>query len=111
VVLLESLLLTPLLLLLQVYRILLRHTPVVQPLSCDEALFDISGLPGDPQEHVAQIRREIEEATSCTASAGVCTSNFTADVLLLLLIVITELADGDVTASKHSWLFLCFPGA
>jgi nucleotidyltransferase/DNA polymerase involved in DNA repair len=55
---------------LQVYRILLRHTPVVQPLSCDEAFFDITGLPGDPQERVAQIRREIKEATHCTASAG-----------------------------------------
>uniref|UniRef100_A0A383W0I0 DNA polymerase kappa n=1 Tax=Tetradesmus obliquus TaxID=3088 RepID=A0A383W0I0_TETOB len=55
----------------QVYRILLRHTPVVQPLSCDEAFFDITGLPGDPQQRVAQIRGEIEAATSCTASAGI----------------------------------------
>jgi hypothetical protein len=54
----------------QVYRILLRHTAVVQPLSCDEAFLDLTGLPGDPQERVAQIRREIQETTSCTASAG-----------------------------------------
>jgi hypothetical protein len=65
-----TLLLLLLLLLQQVYRIMLRHTAVVQPLSCDEAFLDLTGLPGDPQERVAQIRQEIEEATSCTASAG-----------------------------------------
>jgi hypothetical protein len=32
--------------------------------------FDLTGLPGDPQQRVEQIRQEIQEATRCTASAG-----------------------------------------
>ena len=41
-----------------VYRILLRHSAVVQPLSCDEAFIDISGL-GDPLQLAASIRAEV----------------------------------------------------
>lgn len=41
-----------------VYRILLQHTAVVQPLSCDEAFLDISGL-GDPLALAATIRQEV----------------------------------------------------
>ena len=58
------------LVLAQVYRILLQHTAMVQPLSCDEAFLDVTGL-GDPEEVAAAIRAEIEAETRCTASAGV----------------------------------------
>eukprot|EP00879_Flechtneria_rotunda_P028766 GHRR01030986.1.p1 GENE.GHRR01030986.1~~GHRR01030986.1.p1 ORF type:complete len:219 (+),score=84.02 GHRR01030986.1:502-1158(+) len=54
----------------QVYRILLRHTPVIQPLSCDEAYMDLTGVTSDPQAVVAQIRADIQQTTGCTASAG-----------------------------------------
>lgn len=54
----------------QVYKILMRHTAVVQPLSCDEAYLDVTGL-GDPEAMVASIRREIQSATGCNASAGI----------------------------------------
>lgn len=54
----------------KVYRILLRYTCCVQPLSCDEAYLDITGL-GEPAEMVTAIRRDIEGETQCTASAGV----------------------------------------
>ena len=55
---------------LQVYRILLKATACVQPVSCDEAYLDVTGL-GDPEEVVSSIRQHIFEATGCTASAGV----------------------------------------
>ena len=54
---------------LQVYRILIRHSACVQPLSCDEAYLDVTGL-GDPEQLAAQIRAEIAATTQCTASAG-----------------------------------------
>lgn len=63
---------------MQVYRILLRHSPVVQPLSVDEAYLDLTplgfsgGVGGEGVgELVGTIRREIAETTGCTASAGV----------------------------------------
>ncbi len=51
----------------QVYRILLRHTRLVQPLSCDEAYLDASGM-GDPEASASAIRAEIQQA-SCLLQA------------------------------------------
>lgn len=45
----------------------------VQPLSCDEALLDVTGL-GDPSDIAARLRARIYEATQCSASAGECVS-------------------------------------
>jgi DNA repair protein REV1 len=45
----------------------------VQPLSCDEALLDVTGL-GDPSDIAARLRACIYEATQCSASAGECVS-------------------------------------
>ena len=36
------------------YRILLQHTALVQPLSCDEAFLDVTGL-GDPMQVAAML--------------------------------------------------------
>ena len=60
---------------MQVYRILLQHSPVVQPLSVDEAFLDLSSLGFDlrsaeVQALVTRMRQEIYAATGCTASAG-----------------------------------------
>lgn len=55
---------------LQVIRILLSHTPIVMPLSCDEAYLDLTDVTDDAEALVAQIRAEIESTTQCTASAG-----------------------------------------
>lgn len=41
-----------------VYKILLKHTAAVQPISCDEAYLDVSGL-GDPTAISAAIRAEV----------------------------------------------------
>ena len=42
----------------------------VQPISCDEAFMDISGL-GDPDQIVRQLRDRIVAATGIIASAGI----------------------------------------
>ena len=55
---------------LQVYKILLKATACVQPVSCDEAYLDVTGL-GDSEEVASCIRQQIFEATGCTASAGI----------------------------------------
>ena len=52
------------------YKILLQATACVQPVSCDEAYLDVTGL-GDPSEVAASVRQQIFEATGCTASAGI----------------------------------------
>ncbi|XP_024543050.1 DNA repair protein REV1 isoform X2 [Selaginella moellendorffii] len=54
----------------KLYEILHRHSPLVQAISCDEAYLDVSGM-GDPASIASAIRREIFEATRCTASAGI----------------------------------------
>lgn len=56
---------------MQVYRILLQRTACVQPLSCDEAYLDITGL-GDPLQLAAEIRAEIEATTGCTGECWHC---------------------------------------
>ena len=48
-----------------VYKILLKHTTAVQPISCDEAYLDVTGL-SDPFQIAADIRAEVTlAATSC----------------------------------------------
>ena len=54
----------------RVYSIFLRHTALVQPLSCDEAYLDVSTC-GDAEAEAAQMRREILAETGCTASIGI----------------------------------------
>lgn len=55
----------------KVYKIFLKTTAAVQPLSCDEAYLDITGLGDDAERVVAGMRAEIEEQTGCNASAGI----------------------------------------
>lgn len=68
---------------LQIRRIFLRHTPLVEPLSLDEAYLDVtSELTGLPSATAAarRIREEIREETRLTASAGVAPSKFLAKI-------------------------------
>ena len=60
-----------------------RHTPLVEPLSLDEAYLDVtSELTGIPTatETAETIRREIREETRLTASAGVAPNKFLAKI-------------------------------
>jgi DNA polymerase-4 len=60
-----------------------RHTPLVEPLSLDEAYLDVTHeLTGIPTatETAETIRREIREETHLTASAGVAPNKFLAKI-------------------------------
>ena len=67
----------------QVRAIFLRHTPLVEPLSLDEAYLDVTtNLTGQPTATAAAvaIRAAIAEETSLTASAGVAPNKFLAKI-------------------------------
>ncbi len=65
----------------QVFQILERFTPLVEPISIDEAFLDVTGARrfyGDGPEIAQRIRAAIREETQLTASAGVATNKFLA---------------------------------
>ena len=67
----------------QIRAIFERHTPLVEPLSLDEAYLDVTQeLTGIPSatETAEAIRREIREETHLTASAGVAPNKFLAKI-------------------------------
>ena len=67
----------------QIRAIFERHTPLVEPLSLDEAYLDVTTeLTGIPTatETAEVIRREIREQTHLTASAGVAPNKFLAKI-------------------------------
>ncbi len=67
----------------QIRGIFERHTPLVEPLSLDEAYLDVTEeLTGIPSatEAAETIRREIREETQLTASAGVAPNKFLAKI-------------------------------
>ncbi len=64
-----------------VMAILREVTPLVEPLSCDEAFLDVTGsraLFGDSEEIAWAIKHHIREQLSLTASVGVATNKFLA---------------------------------
>ncbi|MDQ6655595.1 MAG: DNA polymerase IV, partial [Verrucomicrobiota bacterium] len=52
-------------------RVLHRFTPLVEPLSLDEAYLDVSAHPGEPAALAQVIRQLIFQKTKLTASAGI----------------------------------------
>ncbi|HEY3056081.1 MAG TPA: DNA polymerase IV [Thermoanaerobaculia bacterium] len=67
----------------QIREIFERHTPLVEPLSLDEAYLDVTeertGIP-TATETAEKIRSEIREETHLTASAGVAPNKFLAKI-------------------------------
>jgi DNA polymerase-4 len=64
--------------LMEIFR---RHTPLVEPLSLDEAFLDVSGserLFGPPEALARRLKAEVRRATGLTASAGVAGLKFLA---------------------------------
>ena len=67
----------------QIREIFLQHTPLVEPLSLDEAYLDVSQSPscgGIATEIARTIRAQILETTGLTASAGIAPNKFLAKV-------------------------------
>jgi len=67
----------------QIMRIFESYTPLVQPLSIDEAFLDVTGaqrLFGDGETIAARIRTDIRSQTALTASVGVAPNMFLAKI-------------------------------
>jgi DNA polymerase-4 len=67
----------------QVMGILVEFSPLVEPVSVDEAFVDLTGtesLFGSPPDAVRLIKRRILDETSLTASAGLAANKFVAKV-------------------------------
>ena len=67
----------------QVFEIFYRFTPLVEPLSIDEAFLDVTGslrLFGPPEEIAKMIRRAVVEEIGITVSAGLAPSKFVAKI-------------------------------
>jgi nucleotidyltransferase/DNA polymerase involved in DNA repair len=65
----------------EIMRIFESYTPLVQPLSIDEAFLDVTGaqhLFGDGETIAEKIRRDIREQTGLTASVGIAPNLFLA---------------------------------
>jgi DNA polymerase-4 len=67
----------------QVFEIFYRFTPLVEPLSIDEAFLDITGsirLFGQPDEIAKEIKATVKAETGLTVSAGIAPSKFVAKI-------------------------------
>jgi len=67
----------------QIMRIFESYTPLIQPLSIDEAFLDVTGaerLFGDGRSIAEKIRSDIHEQTGLTASVGVAPNMFLAKI-------------------------------
>lgn len=67
----------------QIMEIFRRFTPLVEPLSCDEAFLDVTGaryLFGDGPEIARKIKAAVKEETGLTCSVGVAPNMFLAKI-------------------------------
>jgi len=67
----------------QVFQIYHRFTPLVEPLSIDEAFLDVTGstrLFGQPEDIAKKIKQKVLVETGLTVSAGVAPSKFVAKI-------------------------------
>ena len=67
----------------QIFEIFRRFSPLVEPLSLDEAFLDVTGstrLFGPPEEIARKIKEQVVGETGLTVSAGVAPSKFVAKI-------------------------------
>jgi DNA polymerase-4 len=67
----------------QVFGIFESCTPLVEPLSLDEAFLDVTGsqrLLGDPEHIAQQIKDQVKSMTGLTASVGIASNKFLAKI-------------------------------
>jgi DNA polymerase-4 len=67
----------------QIFEIFKRFSPLVEPLSLDEAFVDVTGstrLFGPPEEIARKIKEQVVAETGLTASAGVAPTKFIAKI-------------------------------
>ena len=67
----------------QVFSIFERYTPLIEPLSLDEAFLDVTasvGLFGTPADIARRIRKEISAETGLPSSAGIASVKFVAKI-------------------------------
>jgi len=67
----------------QIFRIFKGFSPLVEPLSLDEAFLDVTGstrLFGTPEEIARKIKEQVVEETGLTVSAGVAPNKFLAKI-------------------------------
>jgi len=67
----------------QVFRIFQKYTPLVEPLSLDEAFLDVTGsakLFGTAEDIAKRIRKDVYQETGLTISAGVAASKLVAKI-------------------------------
>ncbi len=67
----------------QIRNVFARYTPLVEPLSLDEAFLDLTGtetLFGSAEQVAARIKREIKSETGLVASVGVAPNKFLAKI-------------------------------
>lgn len=84
----------------QVMAILREHTPLVEPMSLDEAFLDVSGRTDDPRWLAEQIRRRIRTDTGgLTASIGIGPNKLLAKIAsgLRKPDAVTEIPEEDVS--------------
>ena len=91
----------------QVFQILERFTPDVEPISIDEAFLDITGsykLIGTPEETCKKIKAAIQAETGLVASIGMAPNKMTAKIASDL-----EKPDGLVIVSREGLLDFLHP--
>ena len=67
----------------QIHAIFARYTPLIEPLSLDEAFLDVAGskrLYGSPAQIAHRIKQEIKEELGLVASVGVAANKFIAKI-------------------------------